>query len=141
MPRYRTIEIDVDVHRRIEDARTDFDETPNDILRRLLGLGTEPETRSKARNGQRRSWHGKGVTLPHGTHFRMEYSGRMYEGTIDDGLWAIDGESFTSPSGAASGAARTAAGTPTRLNGWIYWTVKRPGDETWIPLNSLRERV
>lgn len=34
----KPIEIDLDVHRCIEAARADFDETPNTILRRILGI-------------------------------------------------------------------------------------------------------
>jgi hypothetical protein len=34
----KQIEIDLDVHRLIENARKDFEESPNGILRRLLGI-------------------------------------------------------------------------------------------------------
>jgi hypothetical protein len=34
----KTIEVDIDVHRTIENARTSFDQTPNDILRWLLAI-------------------------------------------------------------------------------------------------------
>lgn len=34
----KPIEIDIDVYRCLETARVDFDETPNTILRRLLGI-------------------------------------------------------------------------------------------------------
>nr|WP_294847290.1 hypothetical protein [uncultured Sphingomonas sp.] len=47
MGRLRTIGIDVDVHRIIEQARQSFAETENDILRRLLnakGVAREPES-------------------------------------------------------------------------------------------------
>lgn len=38
----KTIEIDIDVHRAIENARTSFDQTPNEILRWLLAIDRRP---------------------------------------------------------------------------------------------------
>ena len=40
MVNYRTIKIDLDVHKLIETERLSFSEAPNDVLRRLLGLST-----------------------------------------------------------------------------------------------------
>lgn len=39
----RTIEVDFQIHQLIELARQDFDESPNDALRRLLGLRDHPD--------------------------------------------------------------------------------------------------
>lgn len=33
----------------------------------------------------------------------MRYNGRLYEGKIVDGKWVIEGQTFDSPSDAASG--------------------------------------
>jgi hypothetical protein len=38
----KTIEIDIDVHRIIENARTSFDQSPNEILRWLLAIDRRP---------------------------------------------------------------------------------------------------
>ena len=38
MQEFRSVEIDLDVHKRIELAREGFSETPNAVLRRLLGV-------------------------------------------------------------------------------------------------------
>ena len=38
MSEIATIEIDFDIHKRIEMERQSFTESPNDVLRRLLGL-------------------------------------------------------------------------------------------------------
>ena len=65
MGELRTIEIDFDVHKKIEAERTSFSESPNDVLRRLLRLGNAAAT--EAAKGRGRSWSGKGVTLPDGT--------------------------------------------------------------------------
>lgn len=142
MPSLRTIGVDFDVHRCIENERRSFDESPNYALRRLLGLG-EPridapkEQEPDARHGK--SWADKGVVLPHGTPVRMTYNDRIYEGQIVEGRWVIDGREFDSPSGAASGIARTKKGGTTRLDGWIYWEVRLPGENQWSRLEALRQ--
>lgn len=138
MANHRSIEIDFEVHKRIELERQSFAETPNAVLRRLLGIdegaAVKPEVRKDGR-----PWAGKGVSLPHGTEVRMEYNGRVHTGTIDNGTWVVEGEEYKSPSAAAGGAARTRAGKRTQLDGWIYWQAKRPGDAQWIGISQLRD--
>jgi hypothetical protein len=140
MAQFRTIEIDFDVHKCIEAERRSFDEPPNVALRRLLRLGApaKPVTVSSAETGE--PWKGDGVILPHGTALRMPYDRgtQKYKGRIENGKWHINGKNFESPSGAASELAVTKKGKATKLNGWNYWEVKRPGDSQWIPLRALR---
>jgi hypothetical protein len=139
MPDLRTIEIDFDVHKIIELERSSFSETPNEVLRRLLrvnGASSAPKVVPDTNAG--RPWAGKGVTLPHGTDLRMEYNGRRYTGTIDNGEWVVEGERFKSPSAAAGGVALTKDGKRTNLDGWIYWYAKRPGDTDWVSIKQLR---
>ena len=69
---------------------------------------------------------------------RMTYNGQVYEGKISDGMWVVGDREFDSPSGAASGIAITKKGKSTRLDGWIYWEVRQPGEDNWVPLDSLR---
>ena len=71
----------------------------------------------------------------------MHYNGRQHTGVIDNGEWLVEGERFKTPSGAASGVARTKAGKRTTLDGWEYWEVKRPGDAAWIPIMQLLRRT
>src|SRR5262245_46839664 len=87
MAEYRSIEIDFDVHKRIEIARRSFKETDNEVLRRLLEIETKAAPVSLARARIEQPWSGKGVTLPHGTQVRMKYRGRVYVGMIDNGAW------------------------------------------------------
>lgn len=138
MTELRTIEIDFDVHKKIELERTSFAESPNEVLRRLLKLSGRPTAHSASMVNPGRPWSGKGVTLPHGTALRMEYNGRQYTGVITDGEWVVEGERFKSPSAAAGGVAVTKDGKHTRLDGWVYWYVKRPGDGDWIAIRELR---
>ncbi|MEJ1969542.1 MAG: hypothetical protein WDN03_13055 [Rhizomicrobium sp.] len=139
MSEFRTIEIDFDVHKLIENERTGFTESANDALRRLLKLPPRAAAKpgKKAVNGHR-SWSDEGVTLAHGTALRMRYNGRLHEGEIVDGKWIVDGKTFDSPSGAASGVAITKSGKHTRLDGWIYWEAKQPGEDNWARITSLR---
>jgi hypothetical protein len=144
MTTFRSIEIDIDIHKCIETARARFDETPNEILHRLLKLKASAKQGNNGAHVEMhgapsRSWSSKGVTLPHGTQLRMEYNGKGHVGQIDNGEWLVEGTHFNSPSAAAGGVARTRAGKPPSLDGWVYWHVKRPGDARWIPLAALRD--
>jgi hypothetical protein len=134
----RTIEIDFDIHKRIEASRRSFSETDNAVLRRLLKLDSEETLPKVIGHAAGREWFGDGVTLPHGTELRMTYNGRLHAGQIDNGDWHVEGERYNSPSAAAGGVARTKKGGKTSLDGWIYWEVKRPGDRDWVPIKSLR---
>ena len=138
----RSVEIDFDVHKLIEAERRSFAETPNTVLRRLLGLGESKEqvnaNSEEDRTPMSGAWSGKGVTLPAGTKLRMEYRGQQHFGVIKAASWVVDGNRYRSPSAAAGGSARTKKGTQTYLDGWKYWWIKRPGDERWLPLKALR---
>ncbi len=144
MNEMRAIEIDIDVHKLIEMERASFSEAPNTALRRLLKLppaSTRPQggwDDGKSPRHGARAWVGKGVVLPHGTEVRMAYNHREFLGKILDGKWMIDGKSFSSPSGAARGVAVTKQGDVPQLDGWKYWTAKRPGEEKWVAIVKLR---
>ncbi|MCZ8260765.1 MAG: hypothetical protein O9333_11625 [Beijerinckiaceae bacterium] len=144
MSNFRTIEIDLDVHKLIEAERRNFVETENDALRRLLRL----ENSNKGDQNfvaltlqHQRAWADTGVVLPHGTRVRMTYNGRLVFGEILDGIWVIEGRSYASPSGAASGEAITKRGNKTKLDGWIYWEAKLKDHENWMKLDYLRKKA
>jgi hypothetical protein len=143
MSAFRTIEIDLDVHKRIEAERQSFAEAQNDILRRKFGLsvpGPMAKTPSAGIYGNGRAWSGKGLTLEHGTQLRMEYNGKQHIGEIDNGEWLVEGIRYRSPSAAAGGAARTKNGSKPSLDGWKYWFVRRPGENDWTILENLRRK-
>ncbi len=136
----RTIEIDFDIHKKIELERTSFEESPNAVLRRLLGLAKEPIAPTGAEEDPKTSWRDRdGLTLPHGTKLRMTYGGRTHEGAIERGTWLVEGQKFHSPSGAAS-VARTKKGQATKLNGWNYWEARLPGSTEWVNIMTLSVR-
>ena len=143
MDELRNIEIDLDVNKEMEKERASFSEAPNDILRRKYGLPARKEPKidsvedKKWVKQDKRGWSGQGVSLQHGTLLAMDYNYMPYTGRIDDGAWLVDGQRYSSPSGAMH-AAKTKKGQGTRLNGWNYWRVKRPVDTSWIKLDYLR---
>jgi hypothetical protein len=137
---YHTIDVDVDLHRLIEARRGSFADTPNDVLRRLLGLA-QLDQRDVDMTLGGGEWSGKGVSLPAGTQLRMTYNGQTEYAEIRSGAWWIGNKRFFSPSGAASAVARTKQGSVTKLTGWRYWEVKRPGDHEWMPISRLRSHA
>lgn len=138
MAEFRSVDIDFDVHKRIELARESFSETPNAVLRRLLGLDAPRAVQAVIGAAAMRAWSGKGVQLPHGTRLRMDYNGRTHEGEIVDGSWLVEGKQFSSPSAAAGGIARTKDGKRTNLDGWIYWWALLPSEQAWMKLSEMR---
>jgi len=142
MSRFKTIEIDFDVHKCIETERRSFDEPPNTALRRLLKLPeVVPDGGYKETDLYRRPWSEDDVSLPHGTPIRLVYNrGRQkFEGRVENGKLMFGSIGFDSVSGAASHLARTRKGERTKLNGWLYVQYKEPGSSQWVPLNDLRQ--
>lgn len=141
MSQMKSIDIDFHIYKKLEQERRNFSETYNEILHRLLEINTTiPETINVSGNGDKAAWHGDGVILPHGTVCRLTYNKSLHTASIKNGKWITDdkGEVHTSPSGAAESVARTKAGKKTKLDGWRYWEVKRPGDKEWKKLERLR---
>jgi len=140
----RPIDIDIEVHRYIEQHRSSFAQTPNDILRTLFRLPAKNGGGSKGGGDSDASapptgdWTWKGVTLPAGTELRMTYNGRTHAGTVSGGAWQIAGATYTSPSSAADAIARSRDGKRVSLNGWVLWEVLRPGSRKWAKLDDLR---
>jgi hypothetical protein len=137
---HRSIEIDFDIHKLIEKERLSFSETPNQVLRRLLGLSDlkHANVNIQPERQQEKAWSWKGVTLPSGTELRMEYNGKQHIAFVKNGEWLVDGVAYTSPSAAAGAIARTKSGQKTSLDGWIYWNFRRPGETRFTRISSLR---
>lgn len=130
MQHFKTIEIDLDVYKRIEEHRESFDQSENDILRRLLDLEEQPV---KMVRGNKTGLNvGDGVVLPDGTQLRKKYKGQLYEVAVTNGRIIYNGKGYTSPSGAA------VAITGSPVNGWRFWEVKMPDDDEYRLLAELR---
>ena len=129
-----TIEIDFDVHKAIEVNRNSFADTPNTVLRRLLGV--DVQALKAVPTGKPYTY--QHMELPHGTEARMTYNNVVYTARIEDGFWITeDGGRHKSPSGAASAVGVTKDGGRTKLDGWTYWYVKKPGSPDYIHINDI----
>lgn len=129
------IEISLELHKVIEQERRSFEETPNDILMRVIeGVRNQPVTSEEGQD-----WSSFGVTLPHGTEVKMTYNGKTHTGRLINGTWHVEGKVFHSPSGAARGVARSKKGKPVSLDGWKYWHVRTPESEDFVAISSLIE--
>ena len=133
---FTSIEIDFEVYQLIILEKQGFEESDNDVLRRLLKLDKPPVEPPDPENGTE-SWNSHGVKLPEETKLKMTYRGTVYTGLVTGGKWSIAGKFYKSPSNAAS-VARTKKGTKPSLNGWKYWNVKRPSDTDWVLIDKLR---
>lgn len=145
MSNFTQIEIDIEVYKAIEAARSSFSETSNEVLRRILGLESAPIVMSQPNpvvdTKSQQSWFGKGVELPHGTQLRMNYNGNIYTAEIIRGGWYIDGVAVEekTPSGAAIAAVEAATGKRVSLNGWVNWEAKLPNGNRWRQLSGMRK--
>ncbi len=144
----RTIDIDWDIHKMIEAEREGFDEAPYLALRRLLGLADRGAKAPDKELGTQNSpseipWTEDLVVVPHGSKARMlyDYGKQKFEGEFLDGLLIVGGKAYKSLSPAANDLAVTRNGSKTSLNGWKYWEVKFPGQETWLRLEDLRNEA
>ena len=151
----KTTQIDIEfpIYKLIERHRQSLDQSANAILMNLLEkplrdadllpgpvLASQESPTPEAVDTDR-SWYGKGVELAHGSQLCMLYAGNRYTALIDDGDWRVAGQTANSPSAAAMIAIQHSGHSKTsRLNGWNYWQVKRPGDLKWRPLNDLRPK-
>ena len=123
-----TIEVDFDVFKALTGLRATEAVTYNEVVRNLLGLGKSPAAPVPEIGG----WIWKGVFLPNGTELRAEYKGKAHMAKITGSAWVQDGETHSSPSAAAY------AITGSGINGWWFWSVKRPSDAAWQQLGKLR---
>ncbi|EHP5031040.1 DUF2924 domain-containing protein [Vibrio metoecus] len=127
------IEVDFEVFKAITALRENESMSENDVIRNLLGLdhGKEDpvdESLKPLLDG----WSVKNVLFPLQTQFRAQYKGQIHYGIVSKQGLVVDGESFKSPSQAATKI------TKNSVNGWIFWECKFPGTTQWVSISSLR---
>lgn len=111
---------------RLNDEKDSYDQ--------LIGCLLAREDDSASANTETGGALFKRVFLPNGTRLRGSYKGKTYFGEIKESTW-IDpqtGEHRNSPSEAAH------AVTKTPINGWMFWSARRPLDSEWRSLDALR---
>jgi len=125
------IEIDFEVWKELTSRRKSEEESYNDVLREILGLGKKQIIVHNA--GINKPFISKGVTFPHGTEFRCSYKGQDYSAIVENGALVFNGKRFLSPSGAAMEI------TKSPVNGWNFWECKMPGQTSWVLIDRLRK--
>lgn len=121
--------IDLDVYKEIQKRLELFDESPNQVLRRVFGL---PRIEKEELMAATKGLYVKGVHLKDGLNLRKKYKGNMLEAVVREGSILYNGKSFNSPSAAAIEA------TGTVVNGWRFWEFFDEISGTWKPLSFLR---
>lgn len=126
----RTIRVSDDVYRRLQEEATPFEDTPDSVLRRLLGMEASVP-----------SSDGPGELLPYVEHGRIAAGdelcwerprrGERHLATVTGNgeIELSDGRRFTSPSGAAVAVAGG------NHNGWNMWVHTASGRK----LQEIRE--
>lgn len=122
----------------LQDEQDTYDAVIQRLLAAHAGHIARSDPNASAGNNQPTK-RGKGayfkdVFLPEGTELRATHKGKTYFAKISGSEW-IDqatGQRRNSPSQAAYFI------TNNHVNGWLFWLVKRPDDETWHSLNALR---
>lgn len=130
------VEIDFEVFKALTALRTSETHTYNQVIRELLGLSSIVEAPTSSapvpEQDDKRSFHSRDLTLPHGTQLRAVYKGHTYWAKIEDGRWIdLTGIEHNSPSAAAKDITRN------NVNGLRFWQAKRPGDDEWASLELL----
>jgi hypothetical protein len=140
------IDIDFEVFKALTARLVSEADTYNEVIRRLLSL---PATEVTLRVGEFDTpgqpavlqgllgqtggvWFSN-VFFPDGTIFRATYKGRTHRARIHNSQWIDElGIVRTSPSDAASAISNT------NVNGWRFWFVRRPQDEDWARMDTLK---
>jgi hypothetical protein len=139
----KKIDIDIDVYKLIESYRIDFNETENDILKRVLYQNEYPENNSNFIkevntlqnlfiNKEGLFW--KGVLLKNGLKLRKLSKDKSYQATVINGRIIYNNQEFFSPSAAGVSASGTS------VNGWIFWDFFDDNSNSWKKLSELRKK-
>jgi hypothetical protein len=126
------IEIDFESFKAITARRSSESVTESDVVRSLLGLGSQNQNSIKSSSGEPTSWESEGVSFPIGTELEHVFrGGRVVKATIVKNGLLVDGNVYAglSPAGVA------VAGY--QLNGWRFWYVRNSRGR-WVTADSLR---
>jgi hypothetical protein len=136
MTNFKSIDIDIDVYKYIENNRNSFEEKENDILRRLFSLEEGDNNShidlSSAPKDPENDFVTNGVRFPAGSKLRMRYKGQEYSALIDRRKIIYNNTEYTSLSRVSCDI------TDTARNGWNDWDILFPNTTTWKPVWHLR---
>jgi hypothetical protein len=135
----KKIEIDIEIYRLIESNRLSFEESENEILKRIL-LNTKKSDGFIPVDVQKHTWVSgggllwKGVFLKNGLKLQKEYKGQLFKAEVINNQIVFNNSSFHSPSAAAI------AVTGTSVNGWVFWEYFNSEKNEWEILDKLRKK-
>lgn len=136
----KKIEIDIEVYRWIESNRISFDETENDILKRVSQRiqrnedGFVPINIEENIMNINEGLFWKGILLKNGLRLRKLFKGKIYYAEIKNNQIVFNNKKFHSPSAAAIEL------TGTSVNGWIFWEYFNQENNEWEILDNLRNK-
>lgn len=134
----KVITIDIEVYKLLENSRETFNESHNEILRRVLKIKENKDVSlniSKINdfkfNHNDLVW--KGINLKDGLQLRKYLKGILHSAKIINGKIIYNGEDFSSPSAAGFAAAGN------NVNGWVFWEYYNEEFKNWELLDNLRK--
>lgn len=129
--KHTRIEIDIEVYKIIVNNQKSFDETPNDILRRLLGLDFTIEESERSDRVHRKLIPRGHLHQMEGLELRKRYAGKDYVAWVRKTGIELNGEIYPT----LSAAARTV--TRNNVNGWNFWKCIDESTGKWIKVNQI----
>ncbi len=134
----KVITIDIDVYKVLENNRLSFDESHNEILRRIMKIKENRQVASdtSTTNDNKINYNDlvwKGIRLKNGLQLRKYLKGNLHSAKVTNGKIAYNGEDFSSPSAAGIAAAGNS------VNGWIFWEYYNEEFKSWDSLDNLRK--
>lgn len=146
------IDIDDEVWKELQKRAIPFEDTPNSVLRKLLGMEDINKNPSIEESELKISSISEPLKMPElinnpqapppnivylleGKRLGKNYKGIDYFAEVKNGKYIIDNKAFSSPSRAAM---YVTGGIP--VNGWKFWNYYDPKKNQWLPIDELRKR-
>ncbi|MFZ3059595.1 MAG: DUF2924 domain-containing protein [Candidatus Methanoperedens sp.] len=143
------IDIDNEVWKELQKKAIPFEDTPNSVLRKLLGLEDTNKKNSTMKPDTEISNISEPFKLPtlistaqveppniigllEGKRLWKKFKGKDCFADVKNGKFIIDGKAFDSPSSAAMHI------TGTFVNGWMFWKYNDSNSNRWLPIDKLR---
>jgi len=134
----KVITIDIEVYKVLESNRLTFNESHNEILRRIMKVKEDKaitliNTKSKDEKVNSNNLVWKGIELKDGLQLRKYLKGNLHSAKVINGKIVYNGEDYSSPSAAGIAAAGNS------VNGWVFWEYFNEEFKSWEMLDSLRK--
>ena len=142
-----TVQIPIErgVFEKLQSLAVPLIDDANTVIERLIAHWetNPPGATTPSETLPRRYWKSsRGNKFEIGAQLRCAYHGKTYHAEITEKGIAFGDSIYANPS-TAGVAVKHSAGTHGRAaatNGWEFWEIRRPGEQNWLPLNTLRDR-